>query len=399
MPIRFRCESCESRIKVPDGAEGRRVRCPRCGHLQRVPRVVAAATELQETESDGSAETAAGSESIESASSVAPAFEPAPPEAGVADRDTGEGEPEAEREGPGREIGSPAAVSAGPDQEAQPTPPADKPDSEAGHDEIVDSVPGDAGEVEDVEDPDAHSVDDVDEHGDDDVDRFEDDDLSLEAPDERDRGDEVNPSDTRSLFDHTPTEGDEGRRAAREVLGRASGDAGRPARGGASASGGAYEGGDEGERPSDLVSSVPPIPPPQPRRPTPAPAIPLSGRAAPARTGEKATGSGEDAGPPPEETARPPFRLAPRDPSVPIPSSRPRHESARGVSPLDVLPWVLRVLALLLALAGLIHVVRQLNAGAEAMILFNAIVVWLTAATVTWTVGEIAAAVARMTRR
>ncbi len=38
MPIRFHCESCEARVKVPAGSEGRRVKCPRCGHLQRVPR-------------------------------------------------------------------------------------------------------------------------------------------------------------------------------------------------------------------------------------------------------------------------------------------------------------------------------------------------------------------------
>lgn len=48
MPVRFRCENCESRIKVPDGSQGRRVRCPRCGHLQRVPSEAGA--ELDEAE-------------------------------------------------------------------------------------------------------------------------------------------------------------------------------------------------------------------------------------------------------------------------------------------------------------------------------------------------------------
>lgn len=37
MPIRFHCEACEARVKVPGGSEGRKVKCPRCGHLQRVP--------------------------------------------------------------------------------------------------------------------------------------------------------------------------------------------------------------------------------------------------------------------------------------------------------------------------------------------------------------------------
>jgi predicted Zn finger-like uncharacterized protein len=37
MPIRFECESCSARIKVPDSTEGRKVKCPRCGSTQRVP--------------------------------------------------------------------------------------------------------------------------------------------------------------------------------------------------------------------------------------------------------------------------------------------------------------------------------------------------------------------------
>ena len=35
--IRFHCEECDVRIKVRDGAEGRKVRCPRCGAAQLVP--------------------------------------------------------------------------------------------------------------------------------------------------------------------------------------------------------------------------------------------------------------------------------------------------------------------------------------------------------------------------
>jgi predicted Zn finger-like uncharacterized protein len=37
VPIRFQCEQCDTRIRVPDGAEGKRVRCPKCGNRQRVP--------------------------------------------------------------------------------------------------------------------------------------------------------------------------------------------------------------------------------------------------------------------------------------------------------------------------------------------------------------------------
>ncbi len=37
MSIRFHCQACEARVKVPEGTRGRRVKCPRCGELQRVP--------------------------------------------------------------------------------------------------------------------------------------------------------------------------------------------------------------------------------------------------------------------------------------------------------------------------------------------------------------------------
>jgi predicted Zn finger-like uncharacterized protein len=37
MPIRFQCRSCDTRIRVPDGSEGKKVKCPRCSELQRVP--------------------------------------------------------------------------------------------------------------------------------------------------------------------------------------------------------------------------------------------------------------------------------------------------------------------------------------------------------------------------
>ncbi len=37
MPVRFQCHHCHARIRVPDGSEGRRVKCPRCGLIQHVP--------------------------------------------------------------------------------------------------------------------------------------------------------------------------------------------------------------------------------------------------------------------------------------------------------------------------------------------------------------------------
>ncbi len=38
MPIRFRCQDCHSRVKVPEGSQGKQVKCPRCGCIQAVPR-------------------------------------------------------------------------------------------------------------------------------------------------------------------------------------------------------------------------------------------------------------------------------------------------------------------------------------------------------------------------
>ncbi len=37
MPLRFLCQACESRMKVPDGSHGRKVKCPKCGMMQLVP--------------------------------------------------------------------------------------------------------------------------------------------------------------------------------------------------------------------------------------------------------------------------------------------------------------------------------------------------------------------------
>ena len=52
MPIRFACADCGARIKVPDGSEGRKVRCPKCETSQRVPEVSDMAIEspVDETE-------------------------------------------------------------------------------------------------------------------------------------------------------------------------------------------------------------------------------------------------------------------------------------------------------------------------------------------------------------
>ncbi|MCC6681555.1 MAG: hypothetical protein IT445_11695 [Phycisphaeraceae bacterium] len=63
MPIRFHCESCEARVKVPAGSEGRRVKCPRCGHLQRVPRHSEQLVTVGAGSSDPSGDSAMGQDS------------------------------------------------------------------------------------------------------------------------------------------------------------------------------------------------------------------------------------------------------------------------------------------------------------------------------------------------
>ena len=37
MPIRFFCQACDARMRVPDGSFGRKAKCPRCGFLQAIP--------------------------------------------------------------------------------------------------------------------------------------------------------------------------------------------------------------------------------------------------------------------------------------------------------------------------------------------------------------------------
>lgn len=37
MPITFRCEHCGKEVKAPDGAEGKRGKCPHCGQSNYIP--------------------------------------------------------------------------------------------------------------------------------------------------------------------------------------------------------------------------------------------------------------------------------------------------------------------------------------------------------------------------
>lgn len=59
MPIRFHCEDCRARIRVPDGAEGRNVRCPRCGAVQRVPSKSTTTSQMLEAGEAGDLESLA----------------------------------------------------------------------------------------------------------------------------------------------------------------------------------------------------------------------------------------------------------------------------------------------------------------------------------------------------
>src|SRR5690554_4173576 len=37
MPINFACSNCQRTIRVPDGTEGKKTKCPRCEHVQPIP--------------------------------------------------------------------------------------------------------------------------------------------------------------------------------------------------------------------------------------------------------------------------------------------------------------------------------------------------------------------------
>lgn len=67
MAIRFQCEHCAARVKVPEGSQGRPVRCPRCGHMQRVPK---------HSQIDDSDNTTAANQSPSQADPQAPAQPP-----------------------------------------------------------------------------------------------------------------------------------------------------------------------------------------------------------------------------------------------------------------------------------------------------------------------------------
>ena len=64
MSIRFACHQCQARIRVPDGSAGRKVKCPKCGTSQRVPaesqadRVEAAAEPMAVAGEEGEMSTA-----------------------------------------------------------------------------------------------------------------------------------------------------------------------------------------------------------------------------------------------------------------------------------------------------------------------------------------------------
>lgn len=68
MHIRFHCDDCGTKIKVPEGAEGRQVKCPRCGAVHRVPaEAVVKADPVGPKEADLASSTADDLDSLASA--------------------------------------------------------------------------------------------------------------------------------------------------------------------------------------------------------------------------------------------------------------------------------------------------------------------------------------------
>jgi len=72
MPIRFHCDDCHAKIKVPEGAQGRPAKCPRCGAVHRVPDQ--SVTEPNSVEPDTSDLSDAFSETQENLDSLASAM-------------------------------------------------------------------------------------------------------------------------------------------------------------------------------------------------------------------------------------------------------------------------------------------------------------------------------------
>ncbi|MEX2216792.1 MAG: hypothetical protein WD768_21940 [Phycisphaeraceae bacterium] len=56
MPIRFECDACGARVKVPDGTAGRRVKCPSCGKVQVISKATPKAAVVQQTSARKAAE-------------------------------------------------------------------------------------------------------------------------------------------------------------------------------------------------------------------------------------------------------------------------------------------------------------------------------------------------------
>lgn len=128
MPIRFACAQCDARVKTPDGSEGKKMKCPRCGHLQRVPEK-GAAPPLEKTEKDQKTE--------KPADSPAPAPSPPTPPAKAQEPTPAPQQPPADQpqptpSPPGSNAASPdealgALAAAGAQQTASPADAEDEP--------------------------------------------------------------------------------------------------------------------------------------------------------------------------------------------------------------------------------------------------------------------------------
>lgn len=153
MPIRFRCDKCQTRIKVPDGSEGANVRCPSCNERQRVPtepaQSVAARAEspapaeepVQEDPAAALAAMNVGDEQAEDESQVEEEQHGTPPEPAASDEsvDTEEVDEESsdvdEQEDVDDEIEEEADE---PDEESADP---DEAEEESPHDEVIEEEP------------------------------------------------------------------------------------------------------------------------------------------------------------------------------------------------------------------------------------------------------------------
>lgn len=80
MPIDFDCAVCKHRIRVPDGAEGKRTKCPKCHAIQPVPSGQEDEFRLKDSEFEDKSQAKPSSSSLDDVFGTLPSKSPPKPE-------------------------------------------------------------------------------------------------------------------------------------------------------------------------------------------------------------------------------------------------------------------------------------------------------------------------------